>query len=788
MSDTQTASFPTPLVGYTDAWSYTAGAEVTGYVSGDGGTVDISLVRLDRGLDERNRPPADFARIDWTGSGSHPLAQQVHHHGSFLLVPAVRSDAADATGTFEAYSFGAWIWVASVLPGRQAVLSVAVEPEIGVGAGVGIDGTEDIAVEELVLGLNDGAPAVWLADAAGGRAAILAAADPIPTDSWHFLSLSARGGGLELRSSPRDALRGRTFSGRAPHARCVRAGGRITAAGSFGTVKRAEAELAIGAAVDLFTGKLDSPFLASRPLRDREHAELVAAGRIPESLVGDLVGLWSLAQHAGEPRAVVRSAAAGPGGRDGILVNQPMRAVTGHSWGSAGTSAAHRFADAPDDYDAVHFHRTDLGDVGWEPTFSARLPEDLPSGVYGIALRSDGGVSGPEEDLIPIYVVPGERAEQRTALIVPTFTYLAYANNVLHAGGFDMARVSDLPVVIDEADRERTGHPAYGLSLYDLHADGTGVSMSSTARPVVTERPGKRAWLTDSARHLSGDLNVVDWLHRHGIAHDIVTDFEVHTRGVELLAQYDVVLTGGHPEYCTAPMLDAVEAYRDSGGNFLYLGGNGFYWVTGVVSERPLTIEIRRGSTGIRAWSSAPGEACLSSTGEHGGMWRESGRAPQRLVGVGMSAQGWGKSSPYRIRPGIPDEHAWLLEGVEGELIGERGRVMGGAAGDEIDRADWSLGTPLEAVIVATSFGHSNFYQRNLEELQGVEHGFHGGDVDPEVHADIVYFETPGGGSVFSVGSIAWTGALLPEGGDANASRLTLNVIEHGLRKSPILP
>ena len=415
MSDTQTASFPTPLVGYTDAWSYTAGAEVTGYVSGDGGTVDISLVRLDRGLDERNRPPADFARIDWTGSGSHPLAQQVHHHGSFLLVPAVRSDAVDATGTFEAYSFGAWIWVASVLPGRQAVLSVAVEPEIGVGAGVGIDGTEDIAVEELVLGLSDGAPAVWLADAAGGRAAILAAADPIPTDSWHFLSLSARGGGLELRSSPRDALRGRTFSGRAPHARCVRAGGRITAAGSFGTVKRAEAELAIGAAVDLFTGKLDSPFLASRPLRDREHAELVAAGRIPESLVGDLVGLWSLAQHAGEPRAVVRSAAAGPGGRDGILVNQPMRAVTGHSWGSAGTSAAHRFADAPDDYDAVHFHRTDLGDVGWEPTFSARLPEDLPSGVYGIALRSDGGVSGPEEDLIPIYVVPGERAEQRPA-------------------------------------------------------------------------------------------------------------------------------------------------------------------------------------------------------------------------------------------------------------------------------------------------------------------------------------------------------------------------------------
>jgi N,N-dimethylformamidase len=49
-------------------------------------------------------------------------------------------------------------------------------------------------------------------------------------------------------------------------------------------------------------------------------------------------------------------------------------------------------------------------------------------------------------------------------------------------------------------------------------------------------------------------------------------------RGLALLARYKTVVTGSHPEYHTAQMLDALQAYRDTGGKLVYLGGNGFYW------------------------------------------------------------------------------------------------------------------------------------------------------------------------------------------------------------------
>ncbi len=66
--------------------------------------------------------------------------------------------------------------------------------------------------------------------------------------------------------------------------------------------------------------------------------------------------------------------------------------------------------------------------------------------------------------------------------------------------------------------------------------------------------------------------------------------------------------------------------------------------------------------------------------------------------------------------------------------------------------------TPPDAVVLASSRDHTNFYQRVVEEIAMnlPDHG--GGQQDPEVRADIVYFRTPpGGGEVFSTGSIAWS-------------------------------
>src|SRR5689334_2052993 len=94
-------------------------------------------------------------------------------------------------------------------------------------------------------------------------------------------------------------------------------------------------------------------------------------------------------------------------------------------------------------------------------------------------------------------------------------------------------------------------------------------------------------------------------------------------------------------------MLDAAAEYLAGGGRFIYLGGNGMYWVTSYVPGHPGVIEVRR-SGGTQAWTANVGEEHHASTGELGGVWRQRGRAPQRLFGVGFTAQGGGRAQPYR--------------------------------------------------------------------------------------------------------------------------------------------
>ena len=52
-----------------------------------------------------------------------------------------------------------------------------------------------------------------------------------------------------------------------------------------------------------------------------------------------------------------------------------------------------------------------------------------------------------------------------------------------------------------------------------------------------------------------------------------------------------------------------------------------------------------------------------------------------------------------------------------------------------------------------------------------------GGSQNEAVRCDMVYFEGPNGGAVFSVGSISWCSCLSYRGGDNNVSRVTENVL-----------
>ncbi len=282
-----------------------------------------------------------------------------------------------------------------------------------------------------------------------------------------------------------------------------------------------------------------------------------------------------------------------------------------------------------------------------------------------------------------------------------------------------------------------------------------------------------------SPHHLSLDLHLLGWLEAKSYRYDVITDEDLHLEGLGLLSPYRVVLTGSHPEYWTGRMIEGLEGYLAGGGRFMYLGGNGFYWVTLVDAERSHAIEVRRWG-GMRSCESEPGQYHHSTTGEMGGLWRFRNRQAQKLVGVGFTSLGTGPGRPYRRQPGsFEPRAAFIFEGIgSDELIGDFPSLVQeqGAAGFEIDRFDLALGTPAHTLLLASSFGHSDGFQCALEDLFSLSGPMFGSE-SPKIRADMVYFETPRGGAVFSVGSIGWCGGLPYNGYENNVSRVTENVL-----------
>jgi N,N-dimethylformamidase len=60
------------------------------------------------------------------------------------------------------------------------------------------------------------------------------------------------------------------------------------------------------------------------------------------------------------------------------------------------------------------------------------------------------------------------------------------------------------------------------------------------------------------------------------------------------------------------------------------------------------------------------------------------------------------------------------------------------------------------------------------------------GETCPLVRCDMVFYETPRGGAVFSTSSIAWAGALAHNDYDNNVSRITENVVRRFLDPKPL--
>jgi N,N-dimethylformamidase len=725
------------LMGYADRLSVQPGENIRFMISSDQPQYQADIVRLIHGDRNPKGPGFKEELVETPANGTYTGREQPLNCGSYVRIPD--SPPLHLRGSF---TLQAWIYPTRVQKGMQGIIAKwSSSSETGYGLFI-----SDQAHLALAVGSE-------------GKPQRIVSGKPLQDRQWYFAAATY------------DAVTGRAVLYQKPLPSWPRGTTAVVAEHSTTPGPLGENSLPLLIAAHWqsdalakndvgghFNGKIDSPRLFNRAL-DRHEIEALEGGTPPQEFGDGLIAAWDFSEGISSKQIHDSS----PNHLHGTTVNMPMRAATGHNWRGRESN----FNYAREEYGAIHFHDDDLDDAGWEVDFEFHVPRDMKSGVYAVRLRAED-----RETYVTFFVRPVKgKPTAQIAYLMPTFNYMAYAN--LHSG------IEGL------------------LSLYDHHSDGSGVCYASRLRPLLDFNPKHftftNRWGAVYPRHLCGDLYATDWMEAKGFAYDILTDEDLHREGTSLLASYRVILTGSHPEYYSEQMLDAFESYLQNGGRLMYLGGNGFYWVTSITPELPHLIEIRRWG-GTETWLAAPGEYHHSNTGELGGLWRHRGRVPQQLVGVGFTAQGWHEelpqcapSRPYRRNQDSFDRRAsFIFEGIgPDELIGDYDSLgLGrGAAGDELDRFDHLLGTPFHALCVATATGFDEDYLHVVEEIQIAQRIK---TPDPLVRSDIVYFEYPNGGAVFSVGSISWFGSLSHEGYQNNVSRITENVLRRFVSDAPL--
>lgn len=742
------------LYGYADPLAITAGETIEFKLSAEvAADADIRLVRLIHGDRHPDGPGFIAEEIDADLPASVHIATQFTQRGAFATVAGGGDTLAPLrSGAIHAF----------VCPSR---------PGLGEQVIAGCWDGKSAQGYQLIVGAN-GAMCLRLGD--GQQVTELGLSRRLAPGCWYLVTAhwDADRGTAGLRqwgcvnrwNSRIGLVAPYDYDDAADHE-----GGIAFAASPAGEFLIAGTRSADGAVTGCYNGKIDRIGVQRQAL-DQAAIDAMREGGMPPA--ADMVTYWDTSVGYSDDGIgdVIRDV--GPHGLDALGVNRPIRGMKGWNWRGKEDS----FRLDPGQYGGIAFHEDALIDCRWQPTVRLATARDMRSGVYALRVRS-----GDAEDHVPFFVRAAV-AKAPIAVLMPTFTYLAYANEHLaFEAPIAQAICANTPIV-GEQDLHWSADAPFGLSTYDVHNDYAGVCYSSARRPILNMRPDYRMPATGVAWAFPADLSLIWWLEKAGYDYEILTDHDLHREGADALRPYRAVLTGTHPEYYSEAMLNGTEDYLTGGGRLLYLGGNGYYWVTGTRPEEPWCIEVRKLESGSRAWQAEPGEGYLASTGERSGLWRVRGRAPQKLVSVGFTTEGMDESQPFER---LPDGHdpamAWIFEGIgTDEVIGDFGLALGGASGIELDRYDLALGTPPHARLLAASFGHSDNYPLVSEDI-GYAFPGRGGSQDPQVRGDMTYFTTPNGGAVFAVGSIAWSQALPCFDGDNNVARVTRNVLDRFL-------
>jgi N,N-dimethylformamidase len=511
--------------------------------------------------------------------------------------------------------------------------------------------------------------------------------------------------------------------------------------------------------IDVFNGRIQDVRILKRVL-SVEEIDALANEVVPTELSDATIVDFDFGREIKSTQAIDVSRSK----LEGVIVNLPNRAVRGRFW----NGSIIKWTDNPDQYDAITFYADDLYDAEWKPAFQYKVPSDLPSGVYAARLKQGNFV-----EYITFFVAaPKGKPGAKLAFWASDFNYLAYANISLGV----TAKKNYASHNWNEADiafmRDNIEYGTGGV--YNTHVDTRNFGYGSRKRPDLHMKPGALTY------NFAQDMHIVAFLEHFSIAYDVITDELVDQEGITLLNQYDAIISSTHPEYITQAIFDTVANYTGQGGRFMYIGGNGYFWSVGTHPQLPGVMESRNFFDIADRYL---------TNGNRGGLLVETGLHTGPVFGNEMSGMIFNGSSPYRkLEDANNPRAAWIFKDTsEGMVFGDYGvdRVHGGAAGFEIDKYDPSNGVPRHALQLATS-------EKLREKIEDVKMSimplsiyYHPASEDVHARADLVFFETPKGGAMFSTGSITWMSSTPENSYDNDVARITLNVIRRFLDPAP---
>lgn len=191
---------------------------------------------------------------------------------------------------------------------------------------------------------------------------------------------------------------------------------------------------------------------------------------------------------------------------------------------------------------------------------------------------------------------------------------------------------------------------------------GTG-GFSTRARILSFDRP--QTWGYGSGKFLTYEAPIIRRAEAAGIALVVLTDAEV-SRNPSLLDGARAIVFGGHSEYWTQSLRDAVLAARDNGVNLLFFGANTAYWRVRLSDSR---LGAHRTMAIYKTSKEDPGRQPTIR-------FRDLGQPDAELTGVTYSC------FPAKGDFTIVDPTSWVFDGTNVK----KGQTFRGIVATEVDK------------------------------------------------------------------------------------------------------